>query len=197
MSDFTTKYEDGVTRCKWPGKDPQYIEYHDQEWGVPRFGDDEMFERISLEGFQAGLSWITILKRREGFRKAFKNFEVKKVAKISAVEIEKLMSNEAIIRNRAKIVSTVKNANIVLELQRQGLSISDIVWSFAPPKNRRTLSAKNFEWRVSTTESDALSKELKRLGFGFVGSTTMFALMQATGFVNDHAPGCYRRAELS
>ncbi|NBR78012.1 MAG: DNA-3-methyladenine glycosylase I, partial [Microbacteriaceae bacterium] len=133
MSDFTRKYEDGVTRCKWPGKDAQYIEYHDQEWGVPRFGDDEMFERISLEGFQAGLSWITILKRREGFRKAFKNFEVKKVAKLTELDVEKLMLNEGIIRNRAKIVSTIKNANLVLELQKQGESISDIVWSFAPP----------------------------------------------------------------
>ena len=197
MSDFTRKYEDGVTRCKWSGRDAQYIEYHDQEWGVPRFGDDEMFERISLEGFQAGLSWITILKRREGFRKAFKNFEVKKVAKLTEVDIEKLMLNEGIIRNRAKIVSTIKNANLVLDLQKQGESISDIVWSFAPPVNKRTTATKNFEWRVTTPESDALSKELRRLGFGFVGSTTMYALMQATGFVNDHAPGCFRRKELS
>jgi len=197
MNDFTRKYEDGVTRCKWPGKDAQYIEYHDQEWGVPRFGDDEMFERISLEGFQAGLSWITILKRRECFRKAFKNFEVKKVAKLTEADIEKLMQNEGIIRNRAKIVSTIKNANLVLDLQKQEESISDIVWSFAPPANKRTTTNKNFEWRATTPESDALSKELRRLGFGFVGSTTMYALMQATGFVNDHAPGCFRRKELS
>jgi DNA-3-methyladenine glycosylase I len=197
MSDFTRKYEDGTARCKWPGKDAQYIEYHDQEWGVPSFGDNEMFERISLEGFQAGLSWITILKRREGFRKAFKNFEVKKVAKLTELDVEKLMLNEGIIRNRAKIVSTIKNANLVLELQKQGESISDIVWSFAPPANKRTPSTKNFEWRATSPESDALSKELRRLGFGFVGSTTMYALMQATGFVNDHAPGCFRRKELS
>jgi DNA-3-methyladenine glycosylase I len=185
-----------MTRCTWPGQDAQYIEYHDQEWGVPRFGDDEMFERISLEGFQAGLSWITILKRREGFRKAFKNFEVKKIAKLTELNVEKLMLNEGIIRNRAKIVSTIKNANLVLELQKQGESISDIVWSFAPPANKRTTSTKNFEWRATTPESDALSKELRRLGFGFVGSTTMYALMQATGLVNDHAPGCFRRKEL-
>ncbi len=196
MSDFTKKYEDGMTRCTWPGQDAQNIEYHDQEWGVPRFGDDEMFERISLEGFQAGLSWITILKRREGFRKAFKNFEVKKIAKLTELNVEKLMLNEGIIRNRAKIVSTIKNANLVLELQKQGEGISDIVWSFAPPANKRTTSTKNFEWRATTPESDALSKELRRLGFGFVGSTTMYALMQATGLVNDHAPGCFRRKEL-
>jgi DNA-3-methyladenine glycosylase I len=196
MSNHTHKYEDGLTRCKWPGKDELYIAYHDKEWGVPRFGDDEMFERISLEGFQAGLSWITILKRREGFRKAFKNFEVKKVAKLSALDVEKLMLNEGIIRNRAKIISTINNANLILDLQKQGESISDIVWSFAPPVHKRTPGIKSFEWRASSPESDALSKELRRLGFGFVGSTTMYALMQATGFVNDHAPGCFRREEL-
>lgn len=196
MRNHTHKYEDGLTRCKWPGKDELYIAYHDEEWGVPRFGDDEMFERISLEGFQAGLSWITILKRREGFRKAFKNFDVKKVAKLNDIDVEKLMLNEGIIRNRAKIVSTIKNANLVLELQKQGESISDIVWSFAPPASKRTPGVKSFEWRATSPESDALSKELRRLGFGFVGSTTMYALMQATGFVNDHAPGCFRRDEL-
>lgn len=196
MSNHTHKYDDGLTRCKWPGKDELYVNYHDEEWGVPRFGDDEMFERITLEGFQAGLSWITILKRREGFRKAFKNFEVKKVAKLTEVDVEKLMLNEGIIRNRAKIVSTIKNANLVLSLQKQGASISDIVWSFAPPAHKRTASVKSFEWRATSPESDALSKELRKLGFGFVGSTTMYALMQATGFVNDHAPGCFRRNEL-
>lgn len=196
MSQLVHKYEDGLTRCKWPGQDSLYIDYHDTEWGVPVFGDDEMFERITLEGFQAGLSWITILKRREGFRKAFKNFEVKKVAKMTDQEIEKLMLNEGIIRNRAKIISTINNANLVLDLQKQGESISDIVWKFAPPKSKRTPSVSSFEWRATSQESDALSKHLKKLGFSFVGSTTMYALMQATGFVNDHAPGCFRRAEL-
>jgi DNA-3-methyladenine glycosylase I len=196
MSDLTKKYEDGVTRCKWPGNDSLYIAYHDEEWGVPKQGDDDMFERISLEGFQAGLSWITILKRRQGFRNAFNNFEIKKVAKFTDLDVEKLMLNEGIIRNRAKIISTINNANLILNLQKHGESISDIVWSFAPPVNKRTTSPKNFEWRATSPESDALSKELKRLGFGFVGSTTMYALMQATGFVNDHAPGCFRRNEL-
>ena len=196
MSQHVHKYEDGLTRCKWPGQDSLYIDYHDTEWGVPVFGDDEMFERITLEGFQAGLSWITILKRREGFRKAFKNFEVKKVAKMTDQEIEKLMLNEGIIRNRAKIISTINNANLVLDLQKQGESISDIVWKFAPPKSKRTPSVSSFEWRATSQESDALSKHLKKLGFSFVGSTTLYALMQATGFVNDHAPGCFRRAEL-
>ena len=197
MSEHSHKYDDGLTRCKWPGKDQLYIDYHDTEWGVPVFGDNEMFERIALEGFQAGLSWITILKRRAGFRKAFKNFEVSKVAKFTQKDIERLMLDDGIIKNRAKIASTIKNANIVLDLQKQGLSISEIVWDFAPAKSKRTPPASSFQWRATSAESDALSKHLKGLGFGFVGSTTMYALMQATGFVNDHAPGCFRRRELS
>ena len=194
MSEHIHKYDDGIKRCRWPGKDALYIDYHDTEWGVPVFGDDEMFERIALEGFQAGLSWITILKRREGFRKAFKNFEVKKVAKLSDIDVEKMMQNEGIIRNRAKIISTINNANIVLDLQKQGISISDVVWNFSPKK--KMTSTKDFQWRATSPESDAMSKELRRLGFSFVGSTTMYALMQATGLINDHAPGCFRREEL-
>jgi DNA-3-methyladenine glycosylase I len=190
------RYDDGVTRCRWPGKDDLYVAYHDEEWGVARTGDDEMFERIALEGFQAGLSWITILRRREEFRKVFKGFEVAKVAKMSERDVEKLMLNAGIIRNRAKILATIRNAQIIQELQRNGESISDIVWSFAPPVNKRTPAAKNFEWRATSAESDALSKHLRKLGFSFVGSTTMYALMQATGFVNDHAPGCFRREQL-
>ena len=197
MSDLLRKHEDGLSRCKWAGVDELYVQYHDEEWGVAVAGDQEMFERITLEGFQAGLSWITILKRREHFRKAFHNFNVKKVAKLTDADVEKLMLNEGIIRNRAKILSTIRNAQAVLDLQKQGESISDIVWSFAPAKSKRTSPASSFEWRATSSESDALSKHLKKLGFGFVGSTTMYALMQATGFVNDHAPGCFRRKELT
>ncbi|NBQ92682.1 MAG: DNA-3-methyladenine glycosylase I [Micrococcales bacterium] len=195
MSDLILRYEDGLSRCRWPGRDQLYIEYHDQEWGVPVTGDQEIFERISLEGFQAGLSWITILKRREGFRKAFKNFDINKVAKFTDAQVEKLLLDEGIIRNRAKIQSTIRNAKLVQELQKEGISISDLVWSFAP---KRTLSpAKDFSLQATSPESDAMSRELRRLGFGFVGSTTMYALMQATGLVNDHAPGCFRRKELA
>ena len=197
MSDFLRKHDDGLSRCKWAGTDELYVDYHDTEWGVAVTGDQEMFERITLEGFQAGLSWITILKRREGFRKAFHNFNIKKVANLSDDYIDTLMLDAGIIRNRAKILSTVQNANLALDLQKKGESISEIVWSFAPARNKRTSSASAFEWRATSPESDALSKHLKKLGFGFVGSTTMYALMQATGFVNDHAPGCYRRKELS
>ena len=127
MSDFIKKHDDGLARCKWAGTDELYVEYHDTEWGVAVTGDQEMFERITLEGFQAGLSWITILKRREGFRKAFHNFNIKKVANLSDDYIENLMLDEGIIRNRAKILSTVRNANLVLDLQKQGESISEIV----------------------------------------------------------------------
>jgi DNA-3-methyladenine glycosylase I len=196
MTELILIHDDGLTRCRWSGFDEFYVDYHDREWGVPQYGDDDMFERISLEGFQAGLSWITILKKREGFRKAFKNFEVKKVARLTEADIEELMLNQGIIRNRAKIVSTIKNANLVLDLQKRGESISETVWSFAPPRHKRTPAAQAFEWRATSPESDAISKELKKLGFGFVGSTTMYALMQATGFVNDHAPGCFRREQL-
>lgn len=197
MSDFLRKHEDGLSRCKWAGVDELYVQYHDEEWGVAVAGDQEMFERITLEGFQAGLSWITILKRREHFRKAFHNFNIKKVAKLTEVDVERLMLDAGIIRNRAKIQSTIRNAQIVLDLQKQGESISDIVWSFAPTRTKSTSPASSFEWRATSSESDALSKHLKKLGFGFVGSTTMYALMQATGFVNDHAPGCFRRKELT
>ena len=197
MSNFTRVHEDGLSRCSWAGVDELYVEYHDQEWGVPVIGDQEVFERISLEGFQAGLSWITILKRRENFRKAFHSFDIQKVARITDKRIETLMLDAGIIRHRGKIQSTVRNAQVTLDLARQGQSISDIVWSFAPPKSNRTAPVSSFQWKATTPESEALSKHLKKLGFGFVGATTMYALMQATGFVNDHAPGCFRRAELS
>lgn len=191
------KYEDGLTRCEWPGNDELYIEYHDTEWGVPLIGDQEMFERICLEGFQAGLSWITILKRREGFRKAFKNFDYKKVARFKESDIERLMQDERIIRNRSKILSAIKNAKLVVEMEKSGESISDLLWQFAPPASKRTRPSKSFEWVAITQESAAISKELRARGFGFVGPTTMYALMQSIGMVNDHAPGCFRRKELT
>ena len=191
------KYDDGLSRCQWPGNDELYIHYHDTEWGVPLTGDQEMFERICLEGFQAGLSWITILKRREGFRKAFKNFDIKKVAKFSESDIERLMNDPGIIRNRAKIVSAIKNANLVLEMSKAGESLSEVIWQFAPPAKKRTSPANNFEWLATSPESEAISKELRSRGFGFVGPTTMYALMQSIGMINDHAPGCFRRQELA
>jgi DNA-3-methyladenine glycosylase I len=191
------EFDDGRARCGWLNNDQIYIDYHDTEWGVARHGDQEMFERIALEGFQAGLSWITILKRREGFRAAFHGFDLERVAAMNQDDVERLMLDPGIIRNRAKILSTIKNANTILEMRANGESISELVWSFAPPADRRVRPADGFEWVATTPESDALSKELRRRGFSFVGSTTMYALMQATGFVNDHAPGCFRREQLA
>lgn len=192
---LTTEYPDGKTRCGWPGSDELYVHYHDTEWGSPLTGDQEMFERIALEGFQAGLSWITILKRREGFRRAFSGFDLATVAAMTEDDVERLMQDEGIIRNRAKIVATIHNARLILELKTAGESISDIVWSFAPETHMRP--EPGFEWIATSDNSDALSKHLRKLGFKFVGSTTMYALMQATGLYNDHAPGCFRREQLA
>lgn len=190
---LTKAFEDGLERCSWLNNDPVYIDYHDQEWGVEVRGDREIFERITLEGFQAGLSWISILKRREGFRSAFHNFELESVAAMTQTDVERLMLDVGIIRNRAKILSTIQNAKLVLEMQARGESISDLVWSYKPEVAERD----EFSWLAITEDSSALSKELRLRGFGFVGPTTMYAMMQAIGMVKDHAPGCFRRAELS
>ncbi len=184
----TRLHPDGVTRCSWVNDDEIYIRYHDQEWGSEGRGQRELFEAICLEGFQAGLSWITILKRREGFRQAFENFEIKKVAGFDANKIEDLMLDPGIIRNRAKIISAINNANIVLEKE---LDLTQLIWSHAPAV--RQTPAENFTWRATSDESEALSKTLRKLGFSFVGPTTMYALMQSSGLVQDHAPGCFRR----
>jgi DNA-3-methyladenine glycosylase I len=193
VSEHVAKYPDGLTRCAWPKQDPLYLHYHDTEWGVPVVGDDAMFERVSLEGFQAGLSWITILRRREAFRKAFKGFEIQKVARMGEKDVEKLMTNYEIIRNRAKIEATISNAKLALALDQP---LSDLVWSFAPKVATKKVSAESFELVATSAESEALSKGLKKLGFSFVGPTTMYALMQSLGMVNDHAPGCFRRNQL-
>ena len=193
MKELVTKYSDGLTRCYWPKQDPLYIDYHDNEWGVPVTDEDSLFEAIALEGFQAGLSWITILKRRESFRKAFLNFEIARVAKMNTRQVERLMLDESIIRNRAKIIATINNAKLVLSLDR---TLQDIIWSHAPKPNKRTTPAKNFEFRAVSEESEALSRTLRSLGFAFVGPTTMYAMMQSIGMINDHAPGCFRREQL-
>jgi DNA-3-methyladenine glycosylase I len=184
----TRTHADGITRCVWVNDDEIYIRYHDNEWGSEGRGQRELFEAICLEGFQAGLSWITILKRREGFRHAFENFDIETVARFDENKIEELMLNPGIIRNRAKIISAINNANIVLD---QELDLTSLIWSFAP-KVRQTPD-EDFAWRATSEESIALSKALRKLGFSFVGPTTMYALMQSSGLVHDHAPGCFRR----
>jgi DNA-3-methyladenine glycosylase I len=180
-------------RCFWCSSDPLYIDYHDNEWGVPVYDDQKLFEMLILEGAQAGLSWLTILKRREGYRAAFANFEIEKVARFTPRQIERLMTNEGIIRNRLKIEGTVKNARAVLKLLDERDSLSEYLWSFVDGRPIRTpgpLSRKNY--RATSPESDALSKDLKKRGFTFVGSTIMYAFMQAVGMVNDHEDACFK-----
>jgi DNA-3-methyladenine glycosylase I len=176
-----------LVRCSWAGTDPLYVNYHDTEWGVEVRGDNAMFERLSLEGFQAGLSWITILKRREGFRAAFRGFEIDLVAALPESEVDALMLDTGIIRNRSKILSTIKNAGIC-----QQLDLTELLWGFAPTADKVRVS----EPRAVSPESTELSKALRKLGFGFVGPTTMHALMQAVGMFNEHDRACFRHSQL-
>ncbi|HEY4020770.1 MAG TPA: DNA-3-methyladenine glycosylase I [Pseudonocardiaceae bacterium] len=178
---------DGRARCGWAGSTPDYLAYHDEEWGTPLHGEQAMFERLSLEGFQSGLSWITILRKRPGFRQAFADFDPKVVAEFTEVDVERLMADTGIVRNRAKILAAIKNAKAVLALDG---GLDDLLWSFAPadhipPKH-------NGEVPPTSAESTAMSKRLKKLGFGFVGPTTCYAMMQATGMVDDHLVDCWR-----
>ncbi|HEX4222376.1 MAG TPA: DNA-3-methyladenine glycosylase I [Pseudonocardiaceae bacterium] len=180
---------DGRARCSWAGSTPDYLAYHDEEWGVRLHGEQALFERLSLEGFQSGLSWITILRKRPAFRQAFADFDPKVVAEFTEVDVERLMADAGIVRNRAKILAAIKNAKAVLALDG---GLDDLLWSFAPddhpaPKN-------NGEVPPTTAESTAMSKRLKKLGFGFVGPTTCYAMMQATGMVDDHLVDCWRAA---
>ena len=185
---------DGVPRCAWVGEDAEYRRYHDEEWGRPLHGDRALFEKLSLEGFQAGLSWITILKRREGFRRAFAGFEPAAIAGLGPADVERLMGDAGIIRNRAKIEATIANARLVLELTRDDAGAFDrLLWSFAPAGERRRPASLG-DIPVSTPESVALSTALRKRGFRFVGATTMYALMQSTGMVDDHVEGCHRAA---
>lgn len=180
------------TRCGWCHGDSLYEDYHDSEWGVPLYDDRKLFEFLILEGAQAGLTWITVLRKREAYRRAFDGFDPEKMARYSEKKIEKLLQNPGIIRNRLKIKSAVQNARAYLELRDAGIRFSDFLWQFVdgvPVQNRRR-SLK--EIPATTPESDKLSKELKKRGFSFVGSTICYAHMQATGMVNDHLIGCLR-----
>jgi DNA-3-methyladenine glycosylase I len=182
---------DGQTRCGWVGNDLEYQRYHDEEWGVPLHGDEALFEKLSLEGFQAGLSWITILKRRPAFREAFHGFEVAAVAAMDEAAITALIDEPRIIRNRAKIAATISNARLVLELVEEAPgSFDELMWSFAPVANERPHSYADIV--ATTPESTAMSTALRKKGFRFVGPTTMHALMQSAGMVDDHLAGCWR-----
>ncbi len=179
---------DGVARCAWVGDDAEYRRYHDEEWGRPLHGDRSLFEKMSLEGFQAGLSWITILRKRPRFREVFHGFDPEIVAGFGDDDVERLMADAGIIRNRAKILATISNARLVLEMQEGELDA--FMWSFAPASWPRPTTFA--EVAATTAESDALSKALRKRGFRFVGSTTMYALMQSAGMVDDHVTGCWR-----
>lgn len=176
-------------RCSWANGSEEMSEYHDREWGVPQHDDQMLFEMLILEGAQAGLSWATILKRREGYRKAFKNFDVRKVAAMKDEQLEKLMQDEGIIRNRLKIFGTRKNAQAFINIQKEFGSFDAYLWRFVkgkPIKNK----GKGFPTR--SDESDALSKDLKKRGMTFVGTTIIYAYMQAVGMVDDHSPECFK-----
>lgn len=184
--------DDGRARCRWAGSDPEYQRYHDEEWGTPLRGDRAIFEKLSLEGFQAGLSWITILRRRPAFRAAFAGFDIDAVAEFGAADVERLLADPGIIRNRAKIEATIQNARVTRDLvaDHPG-ALEELVWSFAPSSPRprpRELA----DIPAITPESTALSRELRRRGYRFVGPTTMYALMQSGGIVDDHVVGCWR-----
>ncbi len=184
-----------INRCEWVGSDPLMIAYHDEEWGVPCFDDDELFERLMLEGFQAGLSWSTILKKRENFRRAFDGWDAKLIAEYGDKKIAELLSDPGIVRNRLKVAGAVKNARAFLEVQQEKGGFSAYVWSFVggAPLVREHPPTGLGDIPSSTKESDILSKDLKKRGFTFVGTTICYAFMQSVGMVNDHSVNCFYR----
>lgn len=184
------------TRCSWCVGDPLYEFYHDTEWGVPLFDDEKLFEFLILESFQAGLSWITILRKRENFRKAFDNFNCRKIAAYSENKIQELMDDTGIIRNRLKINAAISNAQAYIEIQREYGSFSKYIWSFVNGKPIQNSWSDNNQIPATSDLSIAISKDLKKKGFKFVGPTVVYAHMQATGMVNDHIVSCFRHREL-
>jgi DNA-3-methyladenine glycosylase I len=189
---------DGVTRCAWPGNLPDYLHYHDHEWGRPVADDIRLFEKICLEGFQSGLSWLTILRKRENFRAAFAGFDFNKVAEFTDADVERLLQDAGIIRHRGKIVSTINNARRAQEMVAEAGSLAAWFWQFEPDTKERPTKVDLAHLRANPTTavSMRISKELKKRGWSFVGPTTVYAFMQAMGLVNDHIEGCYCRAEI-
>ena len=187
-------HADGLVRCAWPKQDPLYVAYHDEEWGVPEYDDRALYESLVLDGFQAGLSWITILRKRENFRKAFDNFEPEKIARYRPAKIERLMQDAGIVRNRAKVEGAVLSARGWLEIMEKGPGFSALLWDFVDgrPKINHFKTPKQVP--AETDVSRKLSKELVGRGFKFVGPTIVYAFMQAVGMVNDHIVTCHRHA---
>jgi DNA-3-methyladenine glycosylase I len=182
---------DGRTRCWWCGDDPLYVAYHDDEWGRPTTDEREQFELLSLEGAQAGLSWITILRKRDAYRRAFQGFDADVIAGWGEADVERLLGDAGIVRNRLKIQSVIGNARALLTMHEDGESLSDLVWSYAPPPPATPRSPDD-EIPATTPEAEALSKALKQRGFRFVGPTIVYAHMQSAGVVDDHLAGCWR-----
>ncbi len=190
-------HPDGLRRCPWPKEDPLYVAYHDQEWGVPEFDDRALYEKLVLDGFQAGLSWITILRKRENFRRAFDGFEPEKIARYTPKKVERLMQDAGIVRNRMKIEGTVLSARAWVDVMEQGPGFSRLLWDFLDgrPKDNRLRSITQIP--AETELSRKIAKELARRGFKFCGPTIVYAFMQAVGMVNDHLVTCYRHAQLA
>ena len=183
---------DGRSRCGWAGATPIYLDYHDREWGVPQHDEVRLFEKMCLEAFQSGLSWLTILRKREGFRAAFAGFDPEKVASFDDADVTRLLADTGIVRNRAKIEAAIANARATLELPA---GLSPLLWSFAPDPAARPRPRTFADLAATTPESTAMARELRRRGFRFVGPTTAYALMQACGLVDDHLAGCWRASD--
>lgn len=197
MSPIVTSNDENPTRCQWPGDDAEYLRYHDDEWGNPVVDDTRLFEKICLEGFQSGLSWLTILRKRENFRKAFAGFEISKVAAFTNADVERLVLDAGIIRHRGKIKSTINNANRALELQKEFGSLAAYFWSFeAAAEAEHPVKITHETIPAMTPTSTAISKDLKKRGWSFVGPTTLYAFMQAMGMVNDHVDDCFCRPHI-
>jgi DNA-3-methyladenine glycosylase I len=186
--------EDGVRRCAWGASTPEYVAYHDTEWGRPVVDDRRLYEKLCLEGFQSGLSWLTILRKRDAFRRVFKDFDATKVARFGERDIQRLLGDASIVRHRGKIEATIANARAIVAVTERHGSLAALVWSFEPGARRRAAPRALAEIPAKTDESKALSKELLRHGFRYVGPTTVYAMMQSVGVVNDHLAGCAARS---
>ena len=196
MSRSARLHADGLARCPWPGEDPLYVAYHDTEWGVPEYDDRALYEKLILDGFQAGLSWITILRKRDNFRKAFDDFQPEKIARYNAKKVHALMNDVGIVRNRAKIEGAIASAKSYLKIMDEGPGFSKLLWDFLDgrPKINHFRSVRQVP--AETAVSRAMSKELAQRGFKFCGPTIVYAFMQAVGMVNDHLVSCYRHHVL-
>lgn len=193
---MTHLHEDGRSRCPWPGTDALYVAYHDEEWGVPEYDDRQLFEKLVLDGFQAGLSWITILRKRDAFRSAFDNFEPSVIARYGPEKVESLMQDSGIVRNRSKIEATIGNARVWLDIM-EATGFSNYLWDFVDGRPLVNRFADTADVPAETPLSRTVSKDLKARGFRFCGPTIVYAFMEAVGMVNDHLEGCFRHGECA